>query len=342
MKRLEDLPSAWLPTERLPLSQWAEENLILSPEYSARTGHLKLYPWQRAIFDSFTDPQTEQITIMCGTQLVKTLFIQAAIAYVIAVDPGPILAVQCKDEDAKKFSKERLSPMIRDTPLLRELVAEPKSRDSSNTIQHKKFPGGTIDLVGTMSPANLARRSIRYLFFDEVDRYLGSSGAEGDPVDLGIRRTVTYGSRAKVIMTCSPTIAGESRIAAAYEATDQRKPYVACHDCGTFQVLEWARTRWSVHSRPATGARIAGHIGPRRTGGATSRKPSSGEPMRHSLARRVSGSVTCTPCCPSIQWRAWSMNFWRPNKTEKGSRCSSIRTLPSSGKRKANGPPGSR
>ena len=73
------------PTEKLPLSKWAEKNFKLS-EYSSRTGALTLYEFQREPADAFTDPTVDTIVLMCGTQLLKTLLIQMATAFVIEAD----------------------------------------------------------------------------------------------------------------------------------------------------------------------------------------------------------------------------------------------------------------
>src|SRR5438045_7569604 len=116
----------WLPPEQLPLSSWAEKHICLSPEYSARTGPLKLYGWQKGILDSFSDPTVEQIVLMCSTQMVKTLFLQLALAYVICEKPAPALLVQYKEDDVESFSKERLDPMIRDCPILQEKFGSSK------------------------------------------------------------------------------------------------------------------------------------------------------------------------------------------------------------------------
>src|SRR5579859_344862 len=257
--------SLWIPPERLTLSQWAERNFYLSPEYSGRTGPLKLFGWQREPFDAFTDPTVEQIVVMAGTQLLKTILIQAALAYIIAEQPGPVLLSQYKDDDAKSFSKERLAPMIRDCPLLRGKIAEPRNRDGSNTIEYKEFPGGQLSLVGSQSPSNFARRSIRYYFGDEIDRYPQSTGKEGDGISLAYERTVTYGSRKKIILCCSPTVAGQSRIAKAYGGSDQRRPWVPCPHCGELQTLKWEQVQWDnslpVDERPTTAQYICKSCG---------------------------------------------------------------------------------
>lgn len=243
------------PRLRPPLSVWAEQNIVLSKEYAFKASALRLYTWQKEMFDSFTDPHTVEITVACSTQTVKTLLIQCAMAYCIVEDQGPILIVQPKQDDAKAFSKERLGPMIRDCPALRGLISE--SEKEGNTILTKEFPGGSVALVGAISPGNLARRSIRYIFFDEVDKYPASAGKEGDPLTLGRERTITFGHRRKIVNTCSPTIAGRSRILKAYSESDRRKPYVPCWECGYMQVLNFRTgVKWdsslATELQPAT------------------------------------------------------------------------------------------
>lgn len=235
---LSSLASYFLPPPKHTLSSWAEANITLSSEYAARASRLVLFGWQREIFDAFTDPLISEVVLMVGTQLVKTLYLQCAMAYVVCVDPGPILFVEPNDDDAKTFSKERLGPMIRDNDSLRSKMSESREVGLS-TLTGKIFPGGSLSLVGSIAPSNLARRSIRYLFCDEIDKFPASAGKEGDPILLAEERLTTYGSRKKKILCCSPTVESTSRIGKAYATTDQRRPYVPCPTCGTYQVLKF-------------------------------------------------------------------------------------------------------
>ena len=83
--------------------------------------------------------------------------------------PGPMLMVQPTVETAKRVSKQRLAPMIAATAVLRERVAESRSRDSGNTVQVKEFDGGVLIITGANSSAGLRSMPIRFLFMDEVD-----------------------------------------------------------------------------------------------------------------------------------------------------------------------------
>ncbi len=199
--------------------------------------------YQRGIMDAFSDPQYSEIVVMSGSQIGKTELINNIIGYFIAHDSAPILCMQPTLEMAQTWSKDRLAPMLRDTPALKDKVKDSRSRDSGNTTLHKQFPGGHITACGANSPASLASRPIRILLADEVDRYPPSAGAEGDPVNLGKRRCATFWNK-KVLLTSTPTIKGASRIESAFEDSDKRYYNIKCHACDTAQILEWSQVRW--------------------------------------------------------------------------------------------------
>ena len=164
------------------------------------------------------------------------------------------MVVMPTERDAEAWSKDRFSPMARDTPCLAGKIADPKSRDGSNKILHKRFPGGHLTIVGANAPSGLASRPIRILLCDEVDRYPFSAGAEGDPVNLAKKRTVTFWNR-KIVLVSTPTIRGLSRIETAY-------PRATSGSTG-------CRARAAARIRCWSGARCAGRapaasIGPRR------------------------------------------------------------------------------
>ncbi len=85
-------------------------------------------------------------------------------------------------------------------------------------------------MAGAGSPDNLARRPIRVLLADEVDKY--PITREGDPITLAEERTATFGLNWLSVRACSPTVEDESRIAASYEDSDQRRASLACPHCG--------------------------------------------------------------------------------------------------------------
>lgn len=197
----------------------------------------------REPMDMVGDPKVRRITFMSSAQVAKSTFVENVIAYFMHSDPCPILHVSPTIDSAKMFSKERLAPMLRDTPALRGIVKDAKSRDSENTIMGKKFPGGILALVGANAPAGLASRPIRIVLCDEVDRFERSAGTEGDPINLAVKRTTTFWNRV-LIFVSTPGNKGESRIEEEYENGDMRQRHCPCPECGAFQVLKWAQVKW--------------------------------------------------------------------------------------------------
>lgn len=265
MSRLDAITAAALdalkPPPQLTISQWAEANLVLSPEDSAERGRYRgdRAPYQRGILDAIGDPAVDAVVVMSSAQVGKSLCAKAAVGYYVDQDPSPILLVMPTLETAQSFSRDRLAPMFRDTECLRGKVSSPKARDSGNTTLRKTFPGGHLTIVGANSAAGLASRPIRVLICDEVDRYPPSAGTEGDPVNLGIARTKTFWNR-RVLLMSTPGDADTSRIEPAFLASDQRRFYVRCGECDHPQTLKWSGVVWT-NDDPATARYGCEHCG---------------------------------------------------------------------------------
>ena len=180
---------------------------------------------------------------MKSAQVGWTEILNNVIGFHVDQDPSPILLVQPTLDLAEAWSKDRLAPMIRDTACLTAKIADPKARDSGNTLLHKKFTGGHLTIAGANAPAGLASRPIRIVLFDEVDRYPASAGTEGDPVSLGKKRTATFWNR-KILAGSTPSLKGISRIEEGFDGSDQRFYFVPCTHCHEFQRLVWAQVKW--------------------------------------------------------------------------------------------------
>ena len=222
-RRLEEaIRTALKPPPRLTVSEWADQYRELSSESSAEAGKWSTSraEYQRGMMDAISDPDIENIVLMTAAQIGKTELINNVVGFHIHQDPAPMLVVQPTLEMAQTWSKDRLAPAIRDTPVLSEKIGDPRARDSGNTTLHKVFAGGHVTACGANSPSSLASRPCRIILCDEVDRYPISAGTE-------------------------------SRIEDAYAESDQRKYFVPCPDCGEHQELKWSNVQWT-DSKPNT------------------------------------------------------------------------------------------
>lgn len=236
---------SWTPPPDFTVSQWANNERRLSAESAAEPGRYSTSkaPYQAGMMDALNEPGVHTVVLMTSAQVGKTILIENVIGYHIHHDPSPILMVMPTVEMAETFSRDRLAPMVRDTPALQGRIADPKSKSAGNTLLYKWFPGGFIVMTGANSPASLASRPIRIVLCDEVDRYPSSAGTEGDPVALAVKRTATFWNR-RIVMTSTPTIKGLSRIEMAFNDSDKRRYYVPCPHCGEMQFFEWKNIQW--------------------------------------------------------------------------------------------------
>jgi phage terminase large subunit GpA-like protein len=236
---------SYTPPPKLTVSEWADQYRYLSAESSAEPGKWQTSrtPYLREIMDAENDPDVENVVVMASSQVGKTEVLLNVSGYHTHQDPCPMLLIEPTVNIAEAYSKDRLSKMIRDTPVLSERIREPRAKDGTNTVLHKEFPGGHLTLGGANSPSGLASRPIRIVLCDEVDRYPLSAGSEGDPLSLAAKRTTTFWNRKKIYVS-SPTIKNISRIEAAFEESDRRYYHVPCKVCGEFQKLEWEYVRW--------------------------------------------------------------------------------------------------
>jgi len=228
------------PPPALTLSQWADTYRVLSPESSAEPGrwHTDKAPYQREIMDAIGDNHVRKVVVMSAAQIGKTAMLMNMLGFYMHYHPAPVMVIQPTLEMGQTFSKDFLSPMIRDTPVLQGLV-DTKSRYSGNTILKKNFPGGHVTIIGANSPASLAMRPIKVLLADEVDRYPKSAGTEGDPLLLAQKRQTTFWDK-KTVIVSTPTIKGESRIEKEYAESTREEWNVPCPVCGHLQPLQWS------------------------------------------------------------------------------------------------------
>lgn len=245
----------------MTVSQWADKNRRLSPEASAEPGrwYTSRAEYLRGIMDAISDPSIRQVVVMSSAQVGKTEFILNVLGYHIDQDAAPILCIQPTLQMAQAFSKDRLAPMLRDTPVLNGKVRDPRSRDSGNTTLHKVYPGGHITIAGANSAAGLASRPVRIVLCDEVDRYPSSAGTEGDPIRLAAKRATTFWN-SKLVTVSTPTVKNASRIEAEWLDSDQREFHVRCPHCGEAQSLSWKQVHWS-EGRAQTASYICEHCG---------------------------------------------------------------------------------
>lgn len=241
----------------LTVSEWADQYRRLPSKAGAEPGQWRTErtPYLREIMDALSpDSGYETVVFMKGAQIGGSECGLNWIGFCIDVSPGPILIVHPTVELAKKFSKQRLEEMVRDTETLERKMRGEGKRDPADTVLYKEFEGGILTLTGANSPAGLRQMPARYLFLDDVDAYEADIGGEGDPITLARKRTSTF-ARKKILIVSTPTTRERTRIAPLYEESDRRVYQVPCPFCNHFQRIVWANIKWEKEGekhRPET------------------------------------------------------------------------------------------
>lgn len=188
--------------------------------------------------DRFTDPLIEKIVLCFGAQLGKTETELNMIGYALDQTASPTMMVYPTDTIAKFASDKRVQPMIKSVKSISD-----KFDEGSKLLELDFNNGNYMVLVGANSPSSLSSRSIKYLFFDEIDKYPAFAGKEADPIKLATERTKTFVDK-KIVMVSTPTVESGNIWQAFMSANERRQYYVPCPHCGVSQVLKFKQIKW--------------------------------------------------------------------------------------------------
>lgn len=188
--------------------------------------------------DRFTDPLIEKIVLCFGAQLGKTETELNMIGYALDQTASPTMMVYPTDTIAKFASDKRVQPMIKSVKSISD-----KFDEGSKLLELDFNNGNYMVLVGANSPSSLSSRSIKYLFFDEIDKYHAFAGKEADPIKLATERTKTFVDK-KIVMVSTPTVESGNIWQAFMSANERRQYYVPCPHCGVSQVLKFKQIKW--------------------------------------------------------------------------------------------------
>lgn len=148
-----------------------------------------------------------------------------------------IMIVQPVNNDAEEYSKEDITSLFNDTPCLRGLLSESKSRGTAtNTILLKILTNGAlIDIVNAMSGRSFRRKERGVVLYEEPSAYERID--EGCQIKLGMNRTDTV-LNPKNIIGGTPIFPND-KTHQWFLFGDQQHRYVPCPHCDHYQQLRW-------------------------------------------------------------------------------------------------------
>lgn len=249
---------------RRSVHEWAEAERILGPEEGPRPG-----PWRTSVSPYLREPMeacslhhpARRISVVAVAQSAKTQLLLNVAGQCMAETPTTILWVLPSVDEAKAFNRDKLQPMIENTPAVRRNVMDEVSRDETgSTIMRKKFPGGVLELTGATSSKGLQSRTRRVVLMDEVAEFPAEAGSRGDPVGQAEARTLAHTGEEKIIKVSTPGLevgdpgpGGRCRITVAWEEGSRGRFMLRCPHCDHQQEPQIEGLRWDP-GKPETAA----------------------------------------------------------------------------------------
>jgi phage terminase large subunit GpA-like protein len=223
----ENIEKIFNNNKLLTASEWAENVRRMD---GGKQYRFAFAPYQKEMMMTPFDSKIQMTVFQLASRLGKTEVCMNIIGHSIAENPRRILTLYPTTSQAEKWSKETLEKeLFESTPQLQWLVRGGR-RDSSNTILHKLFPGGLINIFGGNAPGEMRRAKGNLLFADEVDALMSQTGDEGDQLQIFWMRGSEYPDTIRIAASY-PSVEGQSRIAQLMEQSDYRKWFTPCIKC---------------------------------------------------------------------------------------------------------------
>lgn len=165
---------------------------------------------------------------MCSAQSAKTVLVMVMMLFTIDQDAGPTLWATSNEQEAKKFAKARLWPVVKRCKPVKDKL--PTERGMVNTCEIY-FPGAQVIIGSANNDNTLQQTPYRYIFGDEVRSW--PKGA----LEMFSKRTRSYPNYKKIIIS-TPDME-KDHLHRAYESGDQCMFYIDCPKCEMEQTLEW-------------------------------------------------------------------------------------------------------
>jgi phage terminase large subunit GpA-like protein len=219
---------------------WAKTNISFTKRESPFPGPYNpdLFPYFSEILAALgPDDPCRLVTLSKSAQLGGTVIANIFTLGSIDMDPGDVLYIHPTEDNARRWSKMKLAPMLRSTTALQRIFTA-KARDGADSVLYKERNDGRGALLisGANSPSSLSQVSMPRQVHDDLAKW--EINAAGDPEVQADSRSRAY-EFAKLLKISTPLVVPGCRITRSFEAGSQEYFYVPCPQCGHEQVLDW-------------------------------------------------------------------------------------------------------
>ena len=242
-----DERAAWAVPPPLTASQWAPQYRQLQDGESDIPGPWRneLAPYLTGIMDIPFKPGVWQVFIEKASQQGVSDALRNVKGWLADREPDPVGLVLPDKGKGRKNISERLIPLFEQTPRLRALLTGRKAN-----VQNEKLRlanGFMLWLAWAGSPATTKGDPWRVAIIDELDECalaVARLGQTRDLIGAALKRTRTFGERARLIAVSTPLDATSEIDAQVLAARFLLEYYVPCPPCGGWQTLDMSHVRF--------------------------------------------------------------------------------------------------
>lgn len=196
-------------------------------------------PYWRDVLDLVADPVVEEIWIYKPTQVGYTRLLINLICYFADQAPGALGLLMPDEDSVDEIFAEEIQPTLKQSPVMKRHVS---LRPWDSTKQEIWLDTMPIFGLYAGSVQRLARRSLRYIIGDEINKYRPFKN-EASPIQLLRKRVSNWGKRAKALWGSTPTVEDGNITQGFKECADKRYLQAPCPRCGFYQQLMWAQVK---------------------------------------------------------------------------------------------------
>lgn len=253
---VDKLKNIYTPRPKENAWQWGEQNILLRPEESqdfsgpwdsARTAYTRFmmefttgqFSENVKFMPGFENEEWDEFIQMKSSQTGFTLSVLVIIAFIVAVIRKNVLyAIDSRDE-ARRISKSRLQPILKDCPATSARISEDEDDISNLTLF---LLGLVIYLIGSHSEGAFANKPCSFVFIDEADVHKKPEPGMPETVDLARDRLKAAGG-GKLYLLSKPKTEADVTFR-EFRSGSQHKCFVPCPHCDHYQELVWERVRF--------------------------------------------------------------------------------------------------
>jgi phage terminase large subunit GpA-like protein len=235
---LETVSAALEPPPTVDYLAWAEANISFDEGQFPGPYNRAAFPfWDEVLRALRPDDSCRYVTVMPSAQSGKTTLSEIFCLATLSQSRGSFLVVHPTTDNAVRWSKMKLAPMMRSTAVVRAAFPQ-RANDSMASVLYKERRDGLSRLLitGANSPASLSQVTIENQVQDDVSKY--EINAMGDPELMADSRSRAIAD-AKIFKISTPLIEPGCRITRNFRDGSQEMPYVPCPHCNVAQILEW-------------------------------------------------------------------------------------------------------